>query len=146
EPAAQNLSSDIDDAKTDAPIEPENPASGAYDDEVAQDADDEAETPRDESSFGSAPSEIKSAFSTLTLEKKDQGTPLAVRPLAPRLPSREDRLLLTGKRALATPELRDTLRRLAPAFPPDGETPSDAVARLEKIVAKVDPDHVAKIE
>jgi TPR repeat protein len=144
EPEETAAESEIDDDELTGRVGPEE-ASQAESETLAPQAGVQEQALRDEISLGSATWDTKSGRSTERSEKKDEAAPSTAR-LAPRLPSREDRLLLTGKRALATPELRDTLKRLAPAFPTDGETPSDAVARLEKVVAKVDPDHVARIE
>ena len=51
--------------------------------------------------------------------------PDAAKPLEQRLPSRGERIRIVGKRALASPELKDTIKRLAPAHSVEGEAPAE---------------------
>jgi TPR repeat protein len=67
-------------------------------------------------------------------------------PLSVRLPPREERIRLVGKRALATPELKDKLKKLAPTYPASGESANEAIVRLEKAVSAIDAEAISRIE
>jgi TPR repeat protein len=63
--------------------------------------------------------------------------------LEPRLPDREERIRVIGKRLLATQELRDTVKKLAPVYTPESE---DIVAKLEEAATKRESGYQERME
>jgi TPR repeat protein len=65
--------------------------------------------------------------------------------LAAKLPDREERIRLVGKRLLATQELRDTMKKIAPVYTPEAEG-VDIVAKLEEAATKRETGLQERIE
>jgi TPR repeat protein/AcrR family transcriptional regulator len=69
-----------------------------------------------------------------------------VRPLEKRLPTKNERIRLIGKRSVATPELKETLKKLAPAHSPESDAASDTISRLQDTVTKFEGGMADKLE
>jgi len=70
----------------------------------------------------------------------------SAKPLEKKLPSKNERIRLIGKRAIATPELKDTLRKLAPAHSPESDAANETISKLQETVSKFEGGIAEKFE
>ncbi len=69
-----------------------------------------------------------------------------VKPLEKKLPTMNERIRLVGKRAIATPELKETLKKLAPAHSPESDAQTETIAKLTDTVTKLEGGMAEKLE
>jgi TPR repeat protein len=104
----------------------------------------------DSQASASADTESGTAAAPL-LEKTEETEPepekvADAKPLEPRLPARGERIRISGKRVLATPELKETMKRLAPAYSAEGDAQAEAVAKLQETVSKLESGRADNLE
>lgn len=70
----------------------------------------------------------------------------SAKALEKKLPTKGERIRLVGKRGLATPELKETMKRLAPTHSPEADAATETISKLQDTVSKFEGGMADKLE